>query len=54
MTYDDFLKSFIEENKDNVTRDRLFGGYDLLKYDYDRLADKCYEFISGKMNTEFP
>lgn len=54
MTYDDFLKSFIEENKDNVTRDRLFGGYDLLKYDYDRLADKCYEFISDKMNTEFP
>lgn len=54
MTYDDFLKSFIEENKDNVTRDRLFGGYDLLKYDYDRLTDKCYEFISDKMNTEFP
>lgn len=54
MTYDDFLKSFIEENKDKVTRDRLFGGYDLLKYDYDRLADKCYEFIRDKMNTEFP
>ena len=39
MTYDDFLKFFIEENKDNVKRDRLFGGY---------------EFISDKMNVEFP
>ena len=42
MTYEDFLKTFIEGNKSNVTRDRLFGGYDILKYDYD------------KMNTEFP
>ena len=54
MTYDDFLKSFIEENKDNVTRDRLFGGYDIPKYDCDKLTDKCYEFISDKMNSEFP
>ncbi len=54
MTYEDFLKSLIEENKDNVTRNMLFGGYDIPKYDYDRLTDKCYEFISGKMNAEFP
>lgn len=54
MTYEDFLKTFIEKNKSNVTRDGLFGGYDIPKYDYDRLTDKCYEFISGKMNTEFP
>lgn len=54
MTYEDFLKSFIEKNKSNVTRNSLFGGYDLPKYDYDRLTDKCYEFISGKMNAEFP
>lgn len=54
MTYDDFLKSFIEENKDKVTRDRLFGGYDIPKYDYDNLANKCYDFIRDKMNTEFP
>lgn len=26
MTYEDFLKTFIEKNKSNVTRDRLFGG----------------------------
>ena len=43
MTYDDFLKSFIEENKDNVTRDRLFGGYDLPKYDYDRLTEILFK-----------
>lgn len=48
MTYDDFLKSFIEENKDNVTRDRLFGGYDIPSYDYDKMTNKCYEFISDK------
>ena len=30
MTYDDFLKSFIEENKDNVTRDILFGSYEFI------------------------
>ena len=30
MSYDDFLKTFIEENKDNVTRDRLFGGYEFI------------------------
>lgn len=24
MTYEDFLKTFIEENKDKVSRDRLF------------------------------
>lgn len=54
MTYEDFLKAFIEENKSKVSRDRLFGGYDLPKYDYDRLTDKCHEFISGKMNAEFP
>ena len=42
MTYDDFLKTFIEENKDKVSRDRLFGGYDIPSYDYD------------KMNAEFP
>ena len=54
MTYEDFLKSFIEENKDKVSRDRLFGGYNILKYDYDKLNNKCYEFISNKMNSEFP
>lgn len=54
MTYEDFLKTFIEKNKSNVTRDRLFGGYEILKYDYDNLTNKCYEFISNKMNTEFP
>lgn len=48
------MKAFIEENKSKVSRDRLFGGYDLPKYDYDRLTDKCHEFISGKMNAEFP
>lgn len=40
--------------KDKVTREELFGGYDLSKYDYDNLTDKCYEFISDKMNSEFP
>ena len=54
MSYDDFLKTFIEENKDKVIRNTFFSGYDIPKYDYDRLTDKCYEFISGKMNTEFP
>ena len=54
MTYEDFLKAFINENKSKVSKDRLFGGYDLPKYDYDRLTDKCYEFINSKMNTEFP
>lgn len=54
MTYDDFLKSLVKENIDKVTREELFGGYDLPKYDYDRLTDKCYEFISDKINSEFP
>ena len=36
------MKTFIEENKDKVSRDRLFGGYDIDRYDYD------------KMNLEFP
>ena len=54
MTYEDFLKEFIEENKDKVSRDKLFGGYDISKYDSDKLTDKCYEFISDKMNTEYP
>lgn len=54
MTYDDFLKSFIEENKDKVERNIFFSGYDIPKYDRDKLADKCYEFISDKMNSEFP
>lgn len=54
MTYEDFLKAFIEKNKSNVTRDRLFGGYGIPKYDYDKMTNECYEFISGKMNAEFP
>lgn len=54
MTYEDFLKTFIEENKDKVSRDRLFGGYDIPSYDYGKLTDKCYEFISNKMNAEYP
>lgn len=54
MTYEDFLKTFIKKNKSNVTRDRLFGGYDIPKYDYDKMTNECYEFISGKMNAEFP
>lgn len=54
MTYDNFLKTFIEENKDKVSRDRLFGGYDIPSYDYDKMTNKCYEFISNKMNSEFP
>ena len=54
MTYDDFLKTFIEENKDKVSRDRLFGGYDIPSYNYDKMTNKCYEFISDKMNSEFP
>lgn len=54
MTYEDFLKTFINENKSKVTRDRLFGGYDILKYDYDKLTNECYEFIMSKMDTEFP
>ena len=54
MSYDDFLKTFIEENKDKVIRNTFFSGYDIPKYDCDKLTDKCYEFISGKMNTAFP
>ena len=54
MTYEDFLKAFIDENKSKVSRDRMFGGYDISKYNSDKLTDKCYEFISDKMNTEFP
>ena len=54
MTYDDFLKTFIEENKIKVSRDRMFGGYDISKYDSNKLTDKCYEFIVDKMNTEYP
>ena len=54
MTYEDFLKAFINENKSKVSRDRMFGGYYISKYDSDKLTDKCYEFISDKMNTEFP
>lgn len=47
MSYDDFLKTFIEENKDKVERNTFFSGY-------DKLVDKCCEFISNKMNSEFP
>lgn len=54
MSYDDFLKTFIEENKDKVERNVFFSGYDIDRYDYDKLVDKCYEFISNKMNSEFP
>ena len=54
MTYDDFLKAFIEKNKDKVIRNTFFSGYDIPKYDCDTLTDKCYEFISDKMNSEFP
>ena len=54
MSYDDFLKTFIEENKDKVERNIFFSGYDLPKYDHDKLVDKCCEFISDKMNSEFP
>lgn len=54
MTYEDFLKAFIEKNKSNVTRDRLFGGYDIPSYDYDKMTNECYEFISNKINTEYP
>ena len=54
MTYEDFLKAFIDENKSKVSRDRMFGGYNISKYDSDKLTDKCYEFISDKMNSEFP
>ena len=46
MSYDDFLKTFIEENKDKVERNIFFSGY-------DKLVDKCCEFISNKMNSEF-
>lgn len=48
MSYDDFLKTFIEENKDKVIRNTFFSGYDIPKYDCDKLTNKCYEFISGK------
>lgn len=54
MTYEDFLKTFIEENKDKVSRDRMFGGYDIDRYDYDKMVNKCYWFITDKMNLEFP
>ena len=54
MTYEDFLKTFIEENKDKVERNMFFSGYDIPKYDRDKLTNKCYEFISDKMNSEFP
>ena len=54
MSYDDFLKTFIEENKDKVIRNTFFSGYDIPKYDCDNLTDKCYEFISDKMNSAFP
>ena len=54
MTYEDFLKAFIDENKSKVSRDRMFGGYDISKYDSNKLTDKCYEFISNKMNVEYP
>lgn len=54
MSYDDFLKTFIEKNKSNVTRDRLFGGYDIDRYDYDKMTNECYEFISNKINAEYP
>lgn len=35
MSYDDFLKTFIEENKDKVERNVFFSGYDIDRYDYD-------------------
>ena len=35
MSYDDFLKTFIEENKDKVERNVFFSGYDIPKYDHD-------------------
>ena len=54
MTYEDFLKAFINENKSKVSRDRLFGGYDIDRYDYDKMVNKCYWFITDKMNLEFP
>ena len=54
MSYEDFLKAFIEKNKSNVTRDRMFGGYDIDRYDYDKMTNECYEFISNKINAEYP
>lgn len=48
MTYEDFLKAFIEENKSKISRNGIFGGYDFLKYDYDNLVDKSYEFMIDK------
>ena len=54
MTYDDFLKFLVKENINKVTRNTFFSGYDIPKYDRDNLTDKCYEFISDKMNSEFP
>ena len=54
MTYDDFLKFLVKENINKVTRNTFFSGYDIPKYDCDNLTDKCYEFISDKMNSEFP
>ena len=54
MSYEDFLKAFIEKNKSNVTRDRMFGGYDIDRYNYDKMTNECYEFISNKINAEYP
>ena len=54
MTYDDFLKAFIDENKIKVSRDRMFGGYDIPSYASDKMINKCYWFITDKMNLEFP
>ena len=54
MSYEDFLKAFIEKNKSNVTRDRMFGGYDIDRYDYDKMTNECYEFINNKINAEYP
>lgn len=46
MSYDDFLKTFIEENKGKVERNIFFSGYDIPKYDHDKLVDKCCEWAS--------
>ena len=54
MSYDDFLKTFIEENKDKVERNVFFSGYDIDRYDYDKMTNECYEFISNKINAEYP
>ena len=54
MTYEDFLKTFIGENKCKVSKDRIFSGYNFPKYYYDDLVNKAYNFISDKMNADFP